>query len=213
MATLVSILFGAVAGMTGTLLVTQQQQVVVRVPTENAPAKTAPAPAPAPAPVAARPVEKPAEPAINPCADLVLPARPTERVSCTTAKALLQITGQSKPLVVGGTMVRVLSAKRSGSSVLVRLRVRNETKAEQGVQAGGQELYLNVGGRRIDAARLSSVRLAPESGTTVQVRYVLTMAELDRLAGAGGSAELGVKPWDGTAKGRVVGVIRMLVRS
>jgi hypothetical protein len=109
-------------------------------------------------------------------------------------------------------MVRVLSAHRDGSSVLVRVRVRNETPAEQGVQAGGQEIYLNVGGRRIDAAHLSSVRLQPATGTTVRLRYVLTMEELKRLQRASGAAELGVRPWDGTAKGRVVGVIRMLVR-
>ena len=200
MASLVSVLFGALLGMTGTLLLTQDDRV------RQVPARTEAAPVKAPA--------KPAEPAISRCADLVLPARPTERVACRTSKALLQIVGQSKPLVVGGTMVRVLSARREGSSVLVRLRVRNETPAEQGVQAGGQELYLNVGGRRVDSYRLSAVRIPPHSGRTVRLRFRLSMDEIAALRASGGAAELGVRPWEGsTVVDRVVGVIRLRVRT
>jgi hypothetical protein len=147
------------------------------------------------------------------CADADIPERPTERTACRTSKALLQIIGQAKPIVVGGTMVRVLSAQLDGSSVVTRLRVRNETKAEQGAQAGGQELYLNVAGKRIDSAQLSRVRIPPMTGRTVKVRYVLAVGEIDALRKASGAAELGVRPWDGTAKGRVVGVIRMRVRT
>lgn len=211
MTTIVSVLFGAVLGVSGTLLLTPGGPQPAATLAMLDQVVAAPAPA---KPAAVRTVAASSSPEIPRCSSLAIPAQPSERVACRTPKALLQITGQARPLVVGGTNARVLSAVLSGSDVLVRMRVRNETRTEQGVQAGGQELYLNVAGTRVDAHVLSSVRVPPFSGRTVRLRYRLSMSEIAALREAGGAAELGVRPWDGsTVPGKVVGVIRMRVRT
>jgi hypothetical protein len=198
MPTLVTLLLGAVLGASGALLIAGGD--------EERPARGGGV-------VSAAAASK-APPAVPRCSEVEIPERPAERIACRTPRALLQITGQARPLVVGGTNARVLSARLSGSDVLARVRVRNETRTEQGVQAGGQELYLNVGGRRVDSFVLSAVRVPPGEGRTVRLRYRLSMGEIAALRAADGGAELGVKPWDGsTAPGRVVGVIRMRVRT
>jgi hypothetical protein len=196
--TLVALLVGVLLGAGGTLLVAGGEDGTDRVRAR--------------AVVEAEAASK--APAIPRCSAIAIPERPKDRVACRTPKALLQITGQTRPLVVGGTNARVLSAVLTGSDVLVRVRVRNETRTEHGVQAGGQELYLNVGGRRVDSHVLSSVRVPPAEGRTVRLRYRLSMAQIAALRAAGGRAELGVRPWDGsTGPGKVVGVIRMRVRT
>ena len=200
MKTFLGVLFGAVVGMTAAFLMAQDAS------REAAVARTKPAP------VAVEVASK--SPVIPSCRAIAIPAQPRERVACRTAKSLLQITGQARPLVVGGTNARVFSAGMVGSDVVARVRVRNETPAEQGVQAGGQELYLNVGGRRVDSYRLSAVRIPPASGRTVKLRFRLSMGEIAALREGGHRAELGVRPWHGsTVAENVVGVIRLRVRT
>src|SRR5687767_59072 len=72
---------------------------------------------------------------LRPCTALDLPARPAERIWCTTPNATLSIAHQSDPVLLDGTEVRVLSAALDGSLVDVRLRIRNTTNAEQGLSA------------------------------------------------------------------------------
>ena len=196
MRTFVAVLFGAVIGMTCAFLLAQGGRAREVVRATKAPA------------------QEDAAPAIPRCSAIEIPAQPRERIGCRTATSLLQITGQAHPLVVGGTNARLISAVLAGSDVVARIRVRNETPAEQGVQAGGQELYLNVAGRRIDSHALSAVRIPPDTGRTVRLRFRLSMDEIAALRQAGGRAEIGVRPWHGsTVADRVVGVIRLRVRT
>lgn len=138
---------------------------------------------------------------------------PAEPITCSTRSATLTIVGARSPVLLDGTEVRFLSAALAGREVTLRLRVRNETEAEQGVNAGGQELYLNLGGLRVDAEPIADTIVAPGRGETVSLRFRLTPARLELLRRARGRAELGVKPWDATpAAAAQRGVIRFGLR-
>lgn len=141
------------------------------------------------------------------CRAIPIPASPPEPVRCRSASAQLTIVATPDPLVLGDTQVRVLDAQLAGSALRVRLRVRNESDAEQGLQAGGQELYLNVAGIRVDPQPVGDVRIPPMTGVTAALRFVLTPARRRIVRERGGNVELGVRPWTTGAPG-VVGVIR-----
>jgi hypothetical protein len=147
-----------------------------------------------------------------PCSELDIPPQPPEAVTCRTASATLMIVGQAKPLLLGDTHVRVLRALAAGRAVVLRVRVRNETDAEQGIQAGGQELYLNVNGIRVDPQPVSEQRVPPATGQTVSLRFVLTPGQARVLQRQGGRAELGVRPWTGGGTANFVGVVRFSTR-
>ena len=147
------------------------------------------------------------------CSDIEIPARPVEAVTCRTASATLTIVDQAEPLLLGDTHVRILAAFLVDSRLTVRARVRNETPAEQGIQAGGQELYVNLGGLRVDAAPTGDLRVAPHTGETVSLRFALTPGALRLLRRAGGEAELGVRPWSEGSGTTDVGVVRFRVRT
>jgi hypothetical protein len=87
------------------------------------------------------------------CREIDVPDQPPEPITCRTASAILTIVGEARPLLLGDTHVRVQSASLAQNRLTLRVRVRNETDAEQGIQAGGQELYLNLNGIRVDRSR------------------------------------------------------------
>lgn len=148
------------------------------------------------------------------CRDIEIEASPAEPVHCRTSSAILTIAGEDDPVLLGGTHVRLLSATLSGSRLTTRVRVRNETEAEQGILAGGQELYVNLGGIRVDAVPPGDVRVPSQTGRTVTLRFALTPRRVVRLRGQGNRAELGIKPW--TEEGSpsdTVGVIRFVAAS
>ena len=150
------------------------------------------------------------DPGLRPCHDLDIPANPMERITCTTPNAVLVIAHQSVPVLLDGTEVRVLSADLEGTTMWVRLRVRNTTQAEQGINAGGQELYLYLAGERIDLASLRDVRLKVDEAKTVTLDYVLTPEQLATLAARDGRLDFGVRPWhDGFAPAPLIGVVRV----
>ena len=154
------------------------------------------------------------DPGLEPCRDLDIPANPMERVTCTTPNAVLVIAHQSVPVLLDGTEVRVLSATLEGTTAWVRLRVRNTTDAEQGINAGGQELYLYLAGERIDLASLRVVRLAVNEAKTVTLDYELTPDQLAALAANEGRLDFGVRPWhDGFAPAPLIGVVRVGISS
>ncbi|MDQ3741553.1 MAG: hypothetical protein M3389_11495 [Actinomycetota bacterium] len=147
------------------------------------------------------------------CADLDLPARPPERVWCTTPNATLSIAHQADPVLLEGTEVRVLSGTFDGyGTIEVRLRVRNQTPAEQGLSAGGQELYLYLDGQRIDASLLRVVRFLPGEAKTVTLEYALAPEQVAALQAGDGRLDFGVRPWtDAPAPAPLIGVVRMRV--
>jgi hypothetical protein len=155
------------------------------------------------------------EPGVRPCTELDIPARPLVRVTCTTAHATLVIAHQSVPVLLRGTEIRVLSGDLQGSSAWVRLRVRNTTEAEQGLSAGGQELYLYLDGRRIDMATFrDDVWFGVGEAKTVTLEYALAGDQLEALRANGGRIDFGVRPWhDGFAPAPLIGVVRMRVGS
>jgi hypothetical protein len=146
------------------------------------------------------------------CRATRIPERPPEPVTCRTASAQLTIVAAPEPLVLGETQVRVLDASLEGRLLRVRLRVRNESDAEQGLQAGGQELYLNAGGIRVDAQPVGDVRIPSGTGLTAGARFVLTPGQLRIVRARAGKVELGVRPWSRDAAGDVVGVVRFRAR-
>ena len=147
-----------------------------------------------------------------PCADVEVPTQPVEAVTCRTRNAKLTIFGEDEPLLLGDTHVRVHTAEGRGNRVIARVRVRNETNSEQGIQAGGQELYLNLKGIRVDPDSVREERLPPATGKTIDLRFSLTPGQRDVLNRLGRWAELGVRPWTEGEQARRVGVIRFLVR-
>lgn len=147
-----------------------------------------------------------------PCRAIEIPQRPPESVTCRTASATLTIVDQADPLLLGDTHVRVLSAYGAGDELMVRVRVRNETDAEQGVQAGGQELYLNLNGIRVDPEPVREVRVPPHTGETVDIDFRLTPGQARVLNAQGRRAELGVRPWTSGNPASDVGVIRFFAR-
>jgi hypothetical protein len=158
----------------------------------------------------------PADGALPPCAEVEDPAPDSDPVQCRTRSATLTIAGEERPLVLGATQVRLFGATLRGPTVVARVRVRNETDAEQGVLAGGQEIYVNLDGLRIDADPVGDVRVPAMEAANVRLRFALTPARLRKLQAAGGRAELGVRPWDegaGGSPGTVVGVIRFRAQS
>ena len=153
------------------------------------------------------------DPGLRPCAELDIPARPLERVTCTTPHATLVIAHQSVPVLLDGTEVRVLSGELEGSSAWVRLRVRNTTEAEQGLSAGGQELYLFLDGQRIDMTTFrDDVWFGLGEAKTVTLEYALTWDQLAALRAGDGRIDFGVRPWhEGVAPAPLIGVVRMRV--
>lgn len=151
--------------------------------------------------------------ALPACSSLDVPERPPERVWCATPNATLSIAHQADPVLLEGTQVRVLSGTFDGAgTVAVRLRVRNETPAEQGLSAGGQELYLHLDGQRIDVALLRVVRFLPGEAKTVTLEYALTPEQAAALRAAGGRLDFGVRPWtDDPLPAPLIGVVRMRV--
>ena len=146
------------------------------------------------------------------CAGLDVPTTPPQRVWCSTPNATLVIAHQSDPVLLDGTEVRVLSGTLAGSSLRVRARVRNQTRAEQGLSAGGQELYLSVAGSRVDLASFRDVRFAIGEAKTLQLDYVLAPEQLATLGARGGRLDFGVRPWhEGALPAPLVGVLRMRV--
>ena len=147
------------------------------------------------------------------CASLDIPGKPPERVWCSTANADLSIAHQADPVLLDGTQVRVLSGTFDGAGTIsVRLRVRNETPAEQGLSAGGQELYLYLDGQRIDAAVLRVVRFLPGEAKTVTLDYALTPEQVASLRASEGRLDFGVRPWtDAPLPAPLIGVVRMRV--
>jgi hypothetical protein len=165
------------------------------------PARTEPEePAPAPATPPSGGAEAPG--------DVDVPERPSEAVTCRTASATLTIVDEARPLLLGDTHVRIQAATATQRGLTVRVRVRNETDAEQGIQAGGQELYLNLNGIRVDPEPIRDERLPPQTGRTISMRFLLTPARMAVLSRLGGRAELGVRPWTAGGPTAYVGVIR-----
>lgn len=146
---------------------------------------------------------------LKPCAALDT-ALPAERVWCTTPNATLVIAHQSDPVLLEGTEVRVLSADQSGSWIRVRARVRNQTPAEQGLSAGGQELYLSIDGSRADLAVFRDVRFGVGEAKTIQLDFELTPEQLSGLGARGGRLDFGVRPWhEGALPAPLIGVVRV----
>jgi hypothetical protein len=144
------------------------------------------------------------------CSSLNIPAMPPDRIRCQTPTATLVIVPQSEPVPLDGTEVRVLSSRVTGTTVTVRLRVRNETTAQQQLNAGGQKLYLNLDGTRVDAASGRAVRVAIGEVRTADLDYVLSRKQITALRARDGRLELGVRPWhEGPA--RLIGVIRLRI--
>ena len=144
------------------------------------------------------------------CSDLDIPAKPPHRVWCRTAAATLVIAHQSDPVLLAGTEVRILSAELLGSGVRVRTRVRNATEAVQWLSAGGQELYLNVAGERVDLAIFRDVALDVGEAKTIQLDYALAPEQLTALRADDGRLDFGVRPWhDGVSPAPLVGVVRV----
>jgi hypothetical protein len=146
-----------------------------------------------------------------PCSEVEGPGPGGTPVTCRTRSATLTIVDEARPLVLGATQVRLFEATLNGLTLTTRLRIRNETDAEQGVIAGGQEIYLNLGGVRTDPDPIGDVRVPTMEAVNTAVRFTLTPARVRRIREAGGRAELGVKPWDedaGGPPGTIVGVIR-----
>ena len=144
------------------------------------------------------------------CSELDIPAKPPERVWCRTAAATLVIAHQADPVLLDGTEVRILSAEVLGLSVRVRTRVRNATDAVQWLSAGGQELYLNVAGERIDLAIFRDVEFGIGEAKTIQLDYALAPEQLAALQAAGGRLDFGVRPWhEGVRPAPLVGVVRV----
>lgn len=142
------------------------------------------------------------------CTAVTPPSGAEDPVTCRTRSATLTIAGEDRPVVLGGTQVRLLRATLTGRVVIVRLRVRNETDAEQGVVAGGQEIYLNLQGITVNPEPVGDVRVAAMQGTTTTLRYVLTPPRLQALRRLGGEVELGVRPWTDGEPSIERGVIR-----
>jgi hypothetical protein len=148
-----------------------------------------------------------------PCTALDIPAKPPERVWCATPNATLSIAHQADPVLLEGTEVRVLSGAFDGiGTIAVRLRVRNATPAEQGLIAGGQELYLHLDGERIDVPVLRDVRFLPGEAKTVTLEFLLTPEQIAALYEREGRLDFGVRPWtDAPAPAPLIGVVRMTV--
>jgi hypothetical protein len=155
--------------------------------------------------------DEPAAGGVQPCSQV--PPVIREPVTCATKSSTLTIVTQRDPVLLGGTQARIIRASLAGSVVTVRVRVRNETDAEQGVAAGGQELYLNLAGLRVDPMPIGDERVPQDTGKTVDLRFRLTPAREERLRAAQGRGELGIRPWTEEAEeaGRV-GVIRFQAR-
>jgi hypothetical protein len=150
--------------------------------------------------------------ALEACAALDVPAKPSQRVWCTTPSATLVIAHQSDPVLLDGTEVRVLSGRLLGASIRVRLRVRNQTPAEQDLSAGGQELYLYLDGSRVDLAVFRDVHFGVGEAKTLQLDYVLSPEQLAALGRSEGRLDFGVRPWhDGALPAPLVGVVRVRV--
>ncbi|HEX8207831.1 MAG TPA: hypothetical protein VF587_17325 [Solirubrobacteraceae bacterium] len=148
---------------------------------------------------------------VPPCSEVADPGPSDDAVRCSTRSATLLLGGEDRPLLLGGTQVRLLSASSTPASLILRLRVRNETGAEQGIIAGGQEIYVNLNGVRLDAAPSGDVRVPTMEGVTTTLRFPLTPGRAALLRRLGGRAELGVRPWDEQPAEKAIGVLRFRV--
>jgi hypothetical protein len=144
------------------------------------------------------------------CTDVEGITTPEGRVVCRTENATLIIAPEDVPVLIAGTQVRVIGTTLDGATVTLRLRVRNETDAEQGLSAGGQELYLNLDGERIDARPIGVVRVPRRTGITASAHFDLLPAQLARLHELGGRIDLGVRPWEELGHRLLaIGVVRL----
>lgn len=143
------------------------------------------------------------------CSDVQDPGPSGTPVTCRTRTSTLTIAGERRPVILGGTQVRLLHSTLRGRILTAEVRVRNETAVEQSVLAGGQQIYLNVQGARVNPKPLGDVRVQSMEGQTVTLRFALTTAGLQRLLRLGGKAELGIRPWtEDDADTSRIGVIR-----
>jgi hypothetical protein len=147
------------------------------------------------------------DPGVRPCREAVGVGPLGQRVTCRTASATLTIGEQRMPLVAETTAVRVLRARLSGRSLLVRLRVRNTGASQQRLAA--DQVYAAVGGRH-RAARLRERVVDPHDALNVRVRFVLDRAAAEAVRN-GGRTELAVVPWatPRTNAGRRLLVVRL----
>ncbi|HEX8123179.1 MAG TPA: hypothetical protein VF549_18145 [Solirubrobacteraceae bacterium] len=177
-----------------------------------------PGPVPTTGTSASAPSSQPADPVADagdagpPCADVTPPTGAGDPVTCRARTATLTIAGAERPVILGATQVRLLRSSLRGRVLSADVRVRNETDSAQSLLAGGQEIYLNLRGVRVDAKPVGDLVVQPMEGRTVTLNFALTTAGLERLTRVAGQAEMGVKPWTeaGEAPARV-GVIRFTV--
>ena len=139
-----------------------------------------------------------AQPSLPSCANIADPGPDDEPVTCRTSNATLTVADEARPMLLGGTQVRFLSASLAQGTLAIRLRVRNETDEEQGILEGGQRIYVNVDGIRTEPSPPDDIRLAPAEAATVSLDFPLSTARAKRLRGVDGEAELGVVPWPGS---------------
>ena len=145
--------------------------------------------------------------AAPPCAEASA-GRSGDPVICRSASATLTIGREGDALVVGDTEVRVYSARLTGRSLVVRMRLRHPRGDASRSPAGRGQLYVRVGGERGDREPLVR-RLDPSRA--IAVRFRLSARRARELRSGRARAELAVVPWSELGERRPgrLGVVRL----
>ena len=126
--------------------------------------------------------------------------------SCTTG-TLLTIADPGFVLNLDGRQLRVLRSDLSGDELNVRMRLASDAPRSF---AGGRDLYLALGGKRIPpVAGTSAVDVRPGSALTVTRTFRLGANARAALRRANNRVDLGVVP---AGIDRRIGVLRLVVR-
>lgn len=167
------------------------------------------------APAADAPADAAAEDELRPCSEADAERPRDEPIRCRTRTATLTIVSEDEPLVLGATQIRLLDARVRERTLSTRLRIRNETGLDQAVLSGGQQLYLNVDGAKVEPDPHGAVTVPSGRAVNTTLRFALTTGRLKQIWRGQWRAELGARPWDegaGGAPGTVVGVVRFRAR-
>lgn len=133
-----------------------------------------------------------------------------EQPRCSTpGGTVLAIASEGEPLLLPGTVVRVVGSVLQGRTLRVRLRVRNAVAASTRLPVGRGQLRVTVAGRRFALAPLVGDGRRP-GRVTMTVRFRLSERAADAIAD-GARPDLGVVPWRhlGEDAPPVLGVVRL----
>jgi hypothetical protein len=135
--------------------------------------------------------------------------------TCRTETAVLTLADAPSSLRLPSLQARLTGAPAVLAPTTDEARLRAELRVTStsdrrplSLGAPDREIYLRVGGQRIEAEPLAASSLAPGATRLLQLRFPLTVAQQEDLTGAGGG-ELGLRITNGAAsEPDRIGVIR-----